>query len=443
MPRKYVLRNDLSLLGTPLFQEVLDSEIHARLATFKSTCSRLELLEHHDALFLLKNVFHIPKLLYLLRTAPSFSSSILKVFDQTVRSCLETITNCRLDDQAFDQASLPVKFGGLGIRRTEDISLPAFIASSFKAAGITEQLLSIEHFSPFADLLSEAVGTWKALDSRLSEPTGPLRNVQKCWDLPVAELRMKGLIERASSTVTRSRLLAVSAPGASAWLNAVPIPSLGLKLNNESLRISVALRLGAKLNLPYKCICGAEVDDSATHGLDCRKAVGKHSRHSAVNELIQRALNAAGVPSHLEPVGMSRDDGKRPDGSTLVPWKQGRCLVWDFTCVNTIARSHLHRSAIQAGSVSVAAEERKKKKYSSLSDTCIFTPIAVETLGPWGPEASAFVSELGRRLTAATGDPRSGTFLKQKISIAVQCGNATCISGSFPRDTAITEEFYT
>ena len=159
--------------------------------------------------------------------------------------------------------------------------------------------------------------------------------------------------------------------------------------------------------------------------------------------MIQRALNAAGVPSHLEPVGMSRDDGKRPDGSTLVPWKQGRCLVWDFTCVNTIARSHLHRSAIQAGSVSVAAEERKKKKYSSLSDTCIFTPIAVETLGPWGPEASAFVSELGRRLTAATGDPRSGTFLKQKISIAVQCGNATCISGSFPRDTAITEEFYT
>ena len=67
----------------------------------------------------------------------------------------------------------------------------------------------------------------------------------------------------------------------------------------------------------------------------------------------------------------------------------------------------------------------------------------METLGPWGPEASGFVSELGRRLAVATGDPRSGAFLKQKISIAVQRGNAFCISGSFPRDTAISEDFYT
>ena len=440
---KCVRPNDLSLLGTPLFQEALDPEISSRLATFKSTCTRLQSLEHHDALFLLKNVFHIPKLLYLLRTAPCFSSSILKEFDQTARSCLETITNCRLDDQAFNQASLPVKFGGLGIRRAEDICLPAFIASSFKAVGITGQLLSNEHSAPFAALLSEAVQTWKALDPRLLEPAASFKGIQKHWDLPVAELRLKGLIEGASSAVTRSRLFAVSAPGAGVWLNAVPVPSLGLKLDNESVRVSVALRLGAKLNLPYNCVCGAAVEDSATHGLDCRKAIGKHSRHSEVNDILQRALNAAGVPAHLEPVGLSRDDGKRPDGATVVPWKQGRCLVWDFTCVNTLARSHLGNSTKQAGLVSVAAEEKKKKKYASLSDMYIFTPIAVETLGPWGPEASGFLSELGRRLSAATGDPRSGAFLKQKISVAVQRGNAVCISGSFPRDHAVSEDFYT
>ena len=142
-------------------------------------------------------------------------------------------------------------------------------------------------------------------------------------------------------------------------------------------------------------------------------------------------------------MGLSRDDGKRPDGATLVPWKRGRSLVWDFTCVNTIARSHLGLSSTHAGSLSAVAEEKKRKKYASLGDNYIFTPIAVETLGPWGPEATNFIVELGRRLSAVTGDPRSGAFLKQKICMAVQRGNATCISGSLPRVSGISEDFYT
>ena len=365
-----------------------------------------------------------------------------KSFDDIMKSSLEAITNSHLNDQAFRQASLPVKLGGLGVRCSEDISLSAFIASSYKSIPITEHLLSCDLSVPFDSLLSEAVSKWRAFDPLLTEPT--IKVVQKNWDLPLAERRMKGLIECASSSpVSRSRLLAVSAPGAGVWLNAVPIPSLGLKLDNESLRIAVSLRLGIKLNRPYTCICGVSVDDSIVHGLDCRKVIGKHSRHSAVNEIIQRALNAAGVPSHLEPVGLSRDDGKRPDGATLIPWKRGRCLVWDFTCVNTIARSHLGLSTNEAGSLSVSAEERKKRKYATLSDNYSFTPIAIETLGPWGPDAFSFIKELGRRLSLSTGDPRSGPFLKQKISIAIQRGNACCISGSLPRSPDLSECFYT
>ena len=191
--------------------------------------------------------------------------------------------------------------------------------------------------------------------------------------------------------LTRGRLLAVSAPHAGAWLNAIPISSLGLKLNNESLRISVALRLGAKLSLPYNCVCGTAVGDSATHGLDCRKSIGKHARHSEVNDIIHRALSCAGIPSHLEPVGLCRDDGKRPDGATLIPWKQGKCLIWDFTCVNTIARSHISAAASRPGLPCSVAEEKKMKKYLCLGSEFIFTPVVLETLGPWAPEAVAHI----------------------------------------------------
>jgi hypothetical protein len=45
------------------------------------------------------------------------------------------------------------------------------------------------------------------------------------------------------------------------------------------------------------------------------------------------------VNSTLEPKGLPRNNGKRPDGMTLVPWIKGQPLVWDVTIVDTLAGS--------------------------------------------------------------------------------------------------------
>ena len=45
--------------------------------------------------------------------------------------------------------------------------------------------------------------------------------------------------------------------------------------------------------------------------------------HAAVIETIRHALVSGGVPAVLEPVGVCRDDGKRPDGMSLIPWSWG------------------------------------------------------------------------------------------------------------------------
>ena len=45
-------------------------------------------------------------------------------------------------------------------------------------------------------------------------------------------------------------------------------------------------------------------------GLSCRKDAGRYLHHSAVNDIIQRALAAAHVPSRLEPSGLYRSNGK-------------------------------------------------------------------------------------------------------------------------------------
>ena len=78
-----------------------------------------------------------------------------------------------------------------------------------------------------------------------------------------------------------------------------------------------------------------------------------------------------------------------------MPCEKGQCLVWDFTCVNTVAAFYVKSAALKAGAPSEMAESKKRKKYSALSRAYIFTPIAVETLGTWGPEALDFVTDLG------------------------------------------------
>ncbi|XP_028156297.1 uncharacterized protein LOC114349906 [Ostrinia furnacalis] len=169
------------------------------------------------------------------------------------------------------------------------------------------------------------------------------------------------------------------------------------------------------------------VDSLGHHGLSCSRSAGRFSRHASLNDIIRRSLSSASVPAILEPNGLVRSDGKRPDGMTLVPWKVGRPLVWDATCVDTLAPSHLPQTSSGAGTAAASAESLKRRKYVGLSSTYMFEPFGVETLGPWGPSAHRLYRELAKRLIDCTGDRRAGAFLGQRISLAIQRGNAASI----------------
>ena len=154
-----------------------------------------------------------------------------------------------------------------------------------------------------------------------------------------------------------------------------------------------------------------------------------------VNDIIHRALTSCDTPSVREPDGMFRSDEKRPDGVTLVPWALGRCLAWDATVVDTLAVSHLPGTAVIAGSAAEAASAAKTRKYDGLTSTHIFVPLAFETLGPVCSEGASLIASIGSRLTSKSGDPRETQFLFQRLSIAIQRGNAASVRatlGSIP-----------
>ena len=73
----------------------------------------------------------------------------------------------------------------------------------------------------------------------------------------------------------------------------------------------------------------------------------RHPRHAALNDVVKRALQRVGLPSVLEPPGLDRGDGSRPDGITVFPLSQGRSLVWDCTCVDTFAKTHLKSGKVR------------------------------------------------------------------------------------------------
>ena len=93
--------------------------------------------------------------------------------------------------------------------------------------------------------------------------------------------------------------------------------------------------------------------------------------------------------------------------------------------VDTLAPSHIAETSSLAGAAAVKAEAAKVAKYTDLSRTHIFVPLAFETMGSWGQQCMDFVKELGRRLVTITGEKREATFLTQRISLAIQRGNAT------------------
>ena len=85
---------------------------------------------------------------------------------------------------------------------------------------------------------------------------------QKAWDAPKIKATVDHLLESASNDLTNVRLLALSCPESGAWLNVLLLSSIGLRMDDDVIRIAVGLCLGLAVCHPHACSdCGAEVNE--------------------------------------------------------------------------------------------------------------------------------------------------------------------------------------
>ena len=107
-----------------------------------------------------------------------------------------------------------------------------------------------------------------------------------------------------------------------------------------------------------------------------------------------------------------------------------------------MAQSYIVHSLTTAGYAANQAERRKTEKYHHLVGQLIFHPVGFETFGPWGDSAKELIAHIGKRITEHTGDKRATEFLRQRISIEIERGNAISVLNTYEGGRPLEEIFY-
>lgn len=63
-------------------------------------------------------------------------------------------------------------------------------------------------------------------------------------------------------------------------------------------------------------------------------------------------------------------------------------------------------------------------------------------MGPWGQNAHHLYNKMLHRLVETSCDQRDGYYFAQRISIAIQHGNAANLLGTIPSDSNLAAVFY-
>ena len=133
------------LLGSPMFRSdsFFMSSTAKRIDKVLLCRNHLQDLQDPQVeLHLLRTCLSICKINHLLRTVSHDKISLqLSRFDNGMHKCLERSSRSSLPDSAWSQATLPIRFGGLGLREACNSYSAAFIGSCNSTRDLSCQLL--------------------------------------------------------------------------------------------------------------------------------------------------------------------------------------------------------------------------------------------------------------------------------------------------------------
>ena len=364
------------------------------------------------------------KYTYFLRTIPGISDNFKPLDDAINNSFLPSLFGCELNDNMRDVVSLPVRDGGLGIRKVGENSDVSYATSSKLTLPLTKQIFDQSDNLPDADEVKTAK----------SKATQYLKEAEK--------VRIDTIVEAQTETMKRT-LDHLSEPGASSWLGALPLRSQGLNLTKGEFHDALAIRYDLPVkNLPSKCPCGQTF--SVTHALNCHLGGFINARHDIIRDfefdMLKTVTHDVEKEPGLQPVvnkqGYKKtaklEDDARLDIRARSFWRTGQNAFFDVRVTNADSACQ------QNSSLKVVLQRHENEKKRGYNKRIMevehgsFTPLVFTSTGVMSHECSIFHKALAEKISRKQGERYEEImrYLRVKLSFLALKSTLLCLRGS-------------
>lgn len=425
----------------------------------------IELQDPQLCLLLLRSCLGMIKLNYCWRTtmpdALSMPTSIMSSELERTLKYIVTADGPKFGQLQIDLASLPIRFGGLGIFMPKDIIKYTFLASQQETKALQQKIFpSLEaldlHSSP---LLEGYLSNFLHNDHQQIYDTlrkgMPLHKLQHTLASLYYKRKRETVIgEYFKRTIyheyTYQHSLIFDACAAnsdqlinnsndysyslaSQWLLALPNYGLGQVMSPREFRTALALRLLIPIyRQPVACTfekCKQSLDCFGYHALSCVYN-GFHARHEFVLQALGDLAQAAGFnPKINEDViclGYSKKNiHKKKPADLLIDGDKSQSLCVDMTVVSPLSQAKADGNAYKLlGQLVRHSANKKNEEYLA---TCQahgmeFLPFAVDVCGMIDKTAAELLQRFASGMAQRQGKTYSYTIAlcRRKISFAIQ-----------------------
>ena len=439
-----------SLLGEPIGHGSFCNQFTTseRVAKALPLLDALAVLpDAQTALLLLRHCASHCRMAYSIRvTPPDGLGPSLEAFDNAVRGCLEVACSGPLTAEAWLQATLSTRCGGLGLRSVARHSVAGYAASLWATAPLCKDMDDPD-FNAALNLVNLALPPADHLPVPAPQPVRQQELSRALDRVVVARLAAPAPGREAF----RAHLQLLQQEGAGAWLHALPSAALGLHVVTPLFRTMVRLRLRLPVSdSDTPCpLCDGTCDRFGDHARVCPCGGDRVKRHHQLRNILAGRAKTAGLQPEVEKPNLlpprpelqgGPEDGEQPCGGGRRPadvwlpnWHLHGPAAFDIAVTSGMRHSVLTASVTDGSRASTDYEARKCQHLSTLeactSEGLQFVPLVVEACGGgWGPIALKTWRSC-EAISARTGEGSSveSQRLLQTLGIALQRENARAV----------------
>jgi hypothetical protein len=183
--------------------------------------------------------------------------------------------------------------------------------------------------------------------------------------------------------------------------------------------------------------CASPLDVSGHHAVTCKHGPDVMARHHQLARCVAQYCAAAGLQAVAEQGGTRGHDASRPADVLVSPWPGGKPAAFDLTVRSPHRQDIVHLAGLHGGAAAARGEADKHARNDAKCQVAgwVCIPLAVETYGSWGAEATTALRELAGFSAMRSGVSKSHAttelFGRLGVALARSIGNACLARCSF------------